>query len=96
MQKTYYTVFKMFNPKTGSSYIGYTNDLSARVETMISVATTIGSRDENVPVHQMLRNEGVGNFHVKVVETATDRSTAHRQKVQLIKMHQPNMNVYNR
>lgn len=95
MQKTY-TVFKMHNPQTGSSYIGYTNDLVNRVETMQSVATTLGSRDEDIPVFQMLRREGVSNFSVDIIGTFSDRSGAHREKVYLIKSRQPNMNVYNR
>ena len=92
-----YTVFKMFNPKTGSDYIGYTGDLESRVNHLITVATTPGSRDENIPVHMTLRREGIENFELKVMAVVDNRKEALHTKVRMIKSRHPKLNVhYNR
>lgn len=73
-------IYKILNRKTGSVYIGKTNNFERRKREHLSVYTNTNSQDYNKLLYRKMREYGIENFEFIIVEECLEEEWQTREK----------------
>lgn len=73
-------IYKILNRKTGSVYIGKTNNFERRKREHLSIAFNSNSEDYNKLLYRKIREYGIENFEFSVIEECLDIEWQEKEK----------------
>lgn len=73
-------IYKILNRKTGSVYIGKTNNFERRKREHLSVHTNTNSQDYNKLLYKKMREYGIENFEFIIIEECLEEEWKTREK----------------